>query len=71
MRTCMLDRIVILNKHEAVMVFTDREPFKLYSDKDVRDIIEIMLMPTHVCHYIQFVDGTREDTITMDIPVAA
>lgn len=67
----MLDKIVIKNKHEAVMIYTNREPFYLYSDKDVIEMIEIMLMPTHVCRSIPFVDTTREDTITMDIPVAA
>lgn len=53
------------------MVFTDREPFKLYSDKDVKDIIEIMIMPTHGVRAVPFIDTTSEDTITMDIPVAA
>jgi hypothetical protein len=67
----MLDKILILNKHEAVMVFTDRDPFKLYSDKDVKDIIEIMIMPTHGVRAVPFIDTTREDTITMDLPVAA
>jgi len=67
----MLDKIIILNKHEAVMVFTDRPPFNLYSSEDVKDIIEIMLKPTHVCRAVQFIDTSREDTITMDIPVAA
>jgi hypothetical protein len=67
----MLDRILLKDKHNAVMIFTDRDPFYLYSSKDVTEVIEIMLMPTNVVHATPFVDTTREDTITMDIPVAA
>lgn len=67
----MLDKILIKDKHNAVMIFTDREPFHLYSSRNVCEVIEIMLTPTSVNHCTPFVDTTREDTITMDIPVAA
>lgn len=67
----MLDRILIKDKHNAVMIFTDRDPFYLYSSNNVCEIIEIMLMPSHVCHYTPFVDTTKEDTMSINIPVAA
>jgi hypothetical protein len=66
----MLDKVVIKNKHEAIMVFTDRDPFYLYSDRDVMEIVQIMLEPMNVHRATPFVDNSQEDTVT-SWPIAA
>lgn len=35
----MLDKVVILNCKEAVLVYTHRKPLRLYSDYDIHDLV--------------------------------
>lgn len=39
----MLDKILYKSKNEAVLYYTDRDPFYLYSDTDVIKIINLVL----------------------------
>ena len=56
-RCLMLDKIVIINNHEAMMIFTDRSPIGLHSDKDIRIFIEWFLCPNSVDMFVNQFNG--------------
>lgn len=35
----MLDKIVIVNRNHALIIFTDKAAISLYSDRDVREVL--------------------------------
>lgn len=59
----MLDKIVVVSKYEAWLIFTDREPIILRSDTDVYHMIAIVLDEP--------IDNQDEVTQVIEMPVAA
>lgn len=67
----MLDKIVRIDRHNALMIYSDGRVVSLYSSDNVNDIIIIMLQPLSVnssslesyCHSL-------DDTCSIDITKA-
>jgi hypothetical protein len=71
----MIDKIVIVNEHEALIVFTDRAPFTLRYDKDIKLMVLWFLNSPNVELQL-FIDGTNDlayvsfsDEDTQDIDI--
>jgi hypothetical protein len=67
----MLDKILLKSRFEAHMIFQDGRVVVLSSDKNVLDIIEIILMPSHVIRECQFIDSSGENTQSIEVNHAA
>lgn len=72
----MLDKILIVNKHQAYMIFTDRSPVGLYSDQDVRVFVMWFLGDSRVMMSVnsndQFIGlefRNYDDEITLKIEI--
>ena len=65
----MLDKILYKSRNEAVLYYTDRNPFYLYSDKDVIELINVMLAPIKEVVLSETNISSYEDT--QSIKVAA
>lgn len=60
-------RIGIINQHEAIVYYKDGTTVSLYSDNDVRSIIEIVCTPFNCdCTWEELVHST-EDTQSINI----
>lgn len=44
----MLDAIILKNKNEIWLIYTDRIPFVLYSDRNVLELLELFVSVTQV-----------------------
>jgi hypothetical protein len=67
----MLDKILLRSKFEAHMIYQDGRVVVLSSDKNVLDIIEIILMHTHVVRDVQFVDTSDDNTQSLEVNYAS
>lgn len=67
----MLDKVILISKHEAWMIFTDRPPFVLSSDVDVVQMIKMMLSPLGNDSAPMTTSETLEDTQSITWPKAA
>lgn len=65
-----IDRVVILNKSEALVVYSDRSPINLYSKDDIQNFVGWFLSPTVVIRldeYRRAMALSSEDTSEIDI----
>ena len=61
----MLDRIVIINYKEALMIYTNRSPVRIVADESVRLFLEWFLEDSIIIQYDEFksiADTRNEDT---------
>ncbi len=54
----MLDKVLVVSKHQAYLIFTHREPVGVYSDKDVLVLLMILLDIPYA--------GYLEDTVKIE-----
>jgi hypothetical protein len=61
----MLDRIVLINYKEALMIYTNRSPVRIVADESVRLFLEWFLEDSIIIQYDEFksiADTRNEDT---------
>jgi hypothetical protein len=65
-----IDRVVILNKDEAVIVYEDRSPVRLYAAGDITNFVSWFLSPRVVIRldeYRRAVALSNEDTSEIEV----
>lgn len=67
----MLDKIILINKYEAHIIYQDGRVVTLSSDVNVLDIIEIVIAPINVVNDIQFVDTSLDNTQSIEVKYAS
>ncbi len=64
----MLDKIVKVNKNQAYLIYTDGRIVGLSSDKDVDDLIMLMILPINSGGDLKLYLNSLEETMSIDNP---
>ena len=64
----MLDKVIRVSKHQAYLIYTDGRIVGLSSDRDVDELIMLMILPINTNGDLKLYINSMQDTISIDNP---